>query len=77
MCGIQVAGENHFVIAPQPGGSFTFANAAYKSVYGTVKSGWKKTENGYEYEIEIPANCTADILVNGKKETVTAGQYVL
>lgn len=32
MCGIIVDGENHFVIKPQPGGSFSFANAEYKSV---------------------------------------------
>ncbi len=74
MCGIMVDGENHFVIKPQPGGSFSFANAAYKSVYGTVKSGWKKTDGGYEYEIEIPSNCTADIIINGKTRTVKAGK---
>ena len=36
-----------------------------------------KNENGrYIYEIEIPANCTADlILPDGKKETLHAGTY--
>ena len=77
MCGINVDGENHFVIKPQPGGSFTFANAEYKSVYGTVKSGWKKTDSGYEYEIEIPANCTADIIINGEIKSVKAGKVTL
>ena len=76
MCGIRVAGENRFVIAPQPGGSFTFAHAAYRSVYGAVTSGWKKTETGYQYEITIPANCTAEIVLNGTAQTVAAGSYV-
>ena len=77
MCGINVDGENHFVIKPLAGGSFTFANAEYKSIYGTVKSGWKKTENGYQYEIEIPANCTADIIISGKLQTVGAGKVII
>ena len=76
MCGVRVDGENRFVIAPKPGGSFTFAKAEYRSVYGTVKSGWTKTETGYRYEIEIPANCTARILLpDGTAETVSKGTY--
>ena len=76
MCGIRVEGENHFVIAPKPGGSFTFAAAEYRSVYGTVKSGWKKAGTGWQYEIEIPSNCTAQILLpDGASKTVTTGSY--
>lgn len=76
MCGIQADGENRFVIAPQPGGSFTYAKAEYKSVYGTVKSGWTKTETGYRYEIEVPANCTAVVtLPDGTSRTVSAGTH--
>lgn len=76
MCGINVSGKNHFVISPKPGGNFAFANAEYKSVFGKVKSGWKKTDGGYTYEIVIPSNTTAEIILpSGKKETVSAGSY--
>ena len=76
MCGIKVDGENHFVIKPQPGGHFDFAKAEYKSIFGTLKSGWKKQNYKYIYEIEIPANCTAEIVLpNDEKYTVTAGKY--
>ncbi len=76
MCGIRVDGENHFIIAPKPGGHFTFANAEYQSVYGKVISGWKKQEDKYIFEIEIPANTTADIILpNGTKQIVSAGKY--
>lgn len=34
VAGIRVDGENHFVIAPIPGGTLTYANACYKSLYG-------------------------------------------
>lgn len=77
MCGINVSGENHFVIKPRPGGHFDFAKAEYKSIFGTVKSGWKKQNDKYIYEIEIPANCTAEIILqNGEKQTVTAGKHI-
>ncbi len=75
MCGIHVDGENHFTIAPKPGGHFRFANAQYKSVYGTVKIGWEKTENGRKYTVEIPSNCTATIRIGGREETAAAGTY--
>lgn len=76
MCGIKIDGKNHFIIAPKPGGNFTFANAEYQSVYGKVISGWKKQEDNFIFEIEIPANTTADIILpNGIKQTITAGKY--
>ena len=76
MCGIRVDGENHFVIAPHPGGHFTRAKAAYDSVYGRVESGWEKTENGWKYTVTVPANCTAAVRLP-EKETVTveSGTY--
>lgn len=61
MCGIRVDGENHFVIAPRPGGHFTRAKAVYDSVYGKVESGWEKTPDGWRYTMTIPANCTAEL----------------
>lgn len=76
MCGINVSGENHFVISPKPGGNFTFANAEYRSVFGTVKSGWKKENGNYVYEIIIPANCTADVILpDGECQKISAGEY--
>ena len=77
MCGIQVKDENTFVIAPLPGGNFTHAKAEYNSVYGKVVSGWKKNASGgYDYEIVIPSNTTAEIVLpDGRKETCKAGVY--
>ena len=73
MCGIRVAGENHFVIAPKPGGHFTFAKARYLSRYGEVESGW--TAAG-DFTIVIPAGCTAEIqLPEEESRTVEAGTW--
>lgn len=76
MCGIAVAGENHFTIAPRPGGHFTYAKASYRSIFGTVESGWKKENGTWIFDIAVPANCTAEILLpETTPQTVSAGLY--
>lgn len=76
MCGIKVTGRNRFSISPFPGGNVTYAKAEYKSIYGKVYSMWRKTGNGYEYNIRVPSGCTADIiLADGRKASVGAGEY--
>ena len=77
MCGINIAGENEFLIAPKPGGHFTFAKAEYNSVYGKISSGWKKQEDGtYSYEISIPANTIANVVLpDGREQICESGHY--
>lgn len=76
MCGVQMEGENRFTIAPRPGGHFTHAGLSYDSVYGTVKSGWKREDGRTVYTVTIPANCTAQVtLPSGVVETVGAGTH--
>lgn len=76
MCGINVAGENSFLISPLPGGSFTHAEAKYNSIYGMVESSWEHRDGKTVYTITIPANCTAEIrLPEGMSQTVVAGTY--
>ena len=78
MCGIRVDGENHFTIAPEPGGQFTYAKVAYSSIYGIVACGWEKTEDGYRVHISIPANTTATIMLpSGEQTELESGTYVL
>lgn len=76
MCGIRVDGENHFTIAPRPGGSIRYARASYDSIYGTVESGWERQDGKTVYAVSIPVNCEAVIrLPSGRNETVGAGLY--
>ena len=76
MCGIRVAGENRFTIAPRPGGRFTHAAAKYNSVFGMVESRWEKKDGKTVYTIRVPANCEAEIVLpGGTRETVAAGEY--
>jgi alpha-L-rhamnosidase len=74
--GIHVEGENRFIIAPFFGGSFTFAETEYKSVYGKVKSRWEKSGGRYNLTVDIPPNTSAEIILpNGEHHTKTAGKH--
>ena len=78
MCGIRVDAENHFIIAPKPGGSFAYAKASYKSIYGKVECGWEKTNEGYLFRISIPANTTATFILQERKEVeLKPGECIL
>lgn len=78
MCGIRVDGENHFTIAPRPGGHFTYAKAKYDSVYGTVESSWHKKDGTLTFDITVPSNCTAEIILpNEETKTVCSGRYCM
>lgn len=64
--------------ALQPGGKFEYMRAEYNSIYGRVSCGWKKTDGEYKYEIVIPPNCTADILLpGGISQTAESGHYII
>ena len=71
LCGVKVYGENHFVIAPHPGGHFTHASFSYDSIYGTVSCAWHIQEDGkYKFDIVVPPNTTADIILPDEAEIV-------
>lgn len=76
VCGIGVAGENKFIVAPKPGGTLTHARASYSSVYGTVSSGWERNGERTIFHITVPGNCTAEVVLpDGTTQTATAGTY--
>lgn len=74
-CGIRVDGENHFTIAPRPGGHFRYARAGYDSIYGRVESAWTKENGETVFEIMIPANCGATVRIGEKMFDLTAGVH--
>ena len=74
--GINVNGENHFIIRPVVGGTLEYANTIYDSLYGKVESRWEKTPEGVKHIITIPANVTAEIILqDGTMKTVNEGTH--
>ena len=76
IAGIRPDGENRFAIKPIPGGTLTHAKACYKSLYGTVESGWVRNENGTTFTVTVPANTTAQlVLPNGDSVHMQPGTH--
>ncbi len=68
--------KGNITIRPFTDSRLEFVNAAYDSPYGRIVSNWKYKGNRLIYHIEIPANCTATIAIEGKQEmTAGAGSY--
>ncbi len=67
-------GYKHFILAPHPGGGLTHAKAEFNSMYGMIKSSWKIDGENIIYDVEIPANTKATVVMPGKdKETKELG----
>jgi hypothetical protein len=50
-------------IDPQVVGNITWAKANLRSPYGLISSYWKKQNNTFELEVEIPANTSATVFL--------------
>ena len=75
MCGIQVAENNTYVVAPKIGGNITHASCEYNGVYGKIKSEWQRVEDKTVYKITVPANVTVKAILPGQEYVLQAGMY--
>lgn len=60
-------GFKHILLKPNFISGLTHAEAMHESVYGIIRSSWKRTTDGIIYSIEIPANTTATVYLKGKR----------
>ena len=75
-CGIQVTGENEFLIAPVPGGNSDCMDHTFRSDYGPVRCRWERTGGGINYHIEIPVGTKARAVLTGRGPMeLSAGSY--
>ncbi len=56
-------GYHRLHLRPRPGGSLTSARAELTTPYGPTASGWSKTGAGTTYEVTVPANATAELIL--------------
>lgn len=76
MCGINVSGENCFLLKPVAGGHVTDAYAEYQSIYGRIKSKWIKNDKEITYEFDVPSNTEATVRLPGEDDfTVGPGKH--
>ncbi len=61
--GIENPGFKEIIMNPVEVNELDFVNASYNSVYGLIKSSWKKTKNKFLWNISIPANTSAIVYI--------------
>lgn len=72
----QFPGYSRFTLKPVPGGTLSYAKAAFESIHGTIRSSWRKAGDNYIFDFVIPANTQADIeLPDGTQYHVGSGKY--
>ena len=77
ICGIQVK-DGRITIRPLPYPLLQHAKASYQSPLGKIVSGWRYEGDEVFYEIEIPSNTEAEVILpDGRKEVLGAGSYRL
>ncbi len=56
-------GYKRMIIAPKPGGGFSFVNAELETQYGKIKSAWRKEKNTFILDVTVPVNTTAILVL--------------
>ena len=69
-------GFSKIVFHPEFVKELNFVKASYNSIYGEIKAEWKKTgENEYEYNVTVPVNCDAEVVLPGGKTKISSGVH--
>lgn len=58
----------HIIMKPYPVGNLRFVNASYLSMYGLIKSHWRREQNKFYWDVTIPANTYATIYIPAYKQ---------
>ncbi len=56
-------GFKHIIIRPRIVGDLTWAKAQHTTMYGVVRSSWKRENGKLRMHVEVPGNTTADVWV--------------
>jgi alpha-L-rhamnosidase len=74
----EVPGYKKFVIRPVPGGGLSWVRAEHQSIYGLIKSDWKRENNQLKMHITIPVNTVAEVYVktNDHSQITEGGQPI-
>ncbi|KIQ18551.1 alpha-rhamnosidase [Flavobacterium sp. MEB061] len=57
----ETPGFKQIIMKPDFEAGLSFVNASYESIYGLIKSDWKKAKNKLDWKINIPANSSTII----------------
>ena len=63
-------GFKHIWMAPLPVGDLKFVKATHRSPYGLISSEWHKDGDKFDWQIEIPPNTTATVVLPGSPRSI-------
>lgn len=69
-------GYSHFFIEPKPGGTLDWANGYYHSVAGRIGVSWKRENTHNTWEVEIPVNTTATLVLPTVGKIMESGKDI-
>jgi alpha-L-rhamnosidase len=59
----QAPGFKRFIIHPYAPGDLTWVRSEYTSMYGVIRSAWRKEGAGFHLNVTVPVNTTATVYV--------------
>ena len=54
-------GFKHIIMKPHPVGDLKFAQAAFRSPYGLIRSAWQRQEETFRWQVTVPPNTSATL----------------
>jgi alpha-L-rhamnosidase len=63
------AGFSSLLLRPHPGGPLSWARGSYRSVRGTIRTGWERSGGQFTFRVEVPPNVTASVRVPSARPT--------
>lgn len=74
----QDPGFKNIVLKPKFVKGIEFVKAEYNSIHGLIKADWKLIDgDSYEYRVQIPANCKAELHLPDKKLSLSPGIHII
>lgn len=73
----EAPGYAKILIAPQPDERLGFVKSSLETAYGQILSEWRYEGDMIHYEIKIPQNVQAEIVISGKKQKVNGGTFTM
>lgn len=70
------ATDQRIVLRPTPVGDVTWAKASLATPLGTIVSSWRKDGPDLVYDVEVPVNARATVILpSGRREVIGAGKH--
>jgi len=69
--------EERIILRPTPVGDVTSASATLKTVAGSIVSSWNIKDGKLYYDIEVPPNCKAKVIIGKQESEAGSGRHHL